>query len=160
MTRTTSVLGLAVLVTVGLVAGYMGWRVYSSSRESTCNVCMRGIHVHTKTVADVGGRREEFCCPTCALTAARQTGEAVQFVEFTDYITHGAILVRGSDVNPCIEHEHEMVRDQERLPVPMDFDRCSPSVLAFGDRPTAEEFVRNHGGELLRLEDLPKDPVP
>lgn len=163
MTRATSILGLAVLVAVGLGAGYMGWRAYRSARESACDVCMRPIHVHTKTTAEVGGRREVFCCPTCALAAARQSGEALRFVEFTDYISHDALapddafLVRGSDVNPCIEHDHEMVRDPERMSVPIDYDRCSPSLLAFANRSTAEEFIRNRGGELLRPEDLQED---
>lgn len=160
MKKVTGILGLAVLFSAAVAAGYAGWHVYSTSHEAICDVCMRTIHVHSRTVAEIDGRAEEFCCPMCALTASRQSGAAVRFLEFTNYVNHeplapeDAYLVRGSDVNPCMEQEDESIWDQEGQSVPMQFDRCSPSILAFSTPQIAQEFVEIHGGEMLRAADL------
>ncbi len=160
MWKKSGIVGLAALFTVALAAGYAGWTVYRSSHEAICDVCMRPIHEHSRTVAEIDGRSEEFCCPTCALTAGRQAGVTVRFTEFTNYVNHQplepeeAYLVRGSNVNPCMQQAHEMVWDQEGQSVPMEFDRCAPSILAFSTAQIAGEFIGEHGGQLLRVKEL------
>ena len=139
---------------------YLGWRTYTSAEASVCYACNRPLHAVTKTVAELDGKRELFCCPACALTAARQRGDKLKFVELTDYVSHGpldpakAFLVRGSNVNPCTQHEAEHMLDQDMQPVPLQFDRCAPSILAFADAQLAEEFATTHGGVLTRVSDL------
>ncbi len=158
MSRTAVATGLAILILVGAGIAFVGWRVLSSSHEEVCQACKRPMHLINKTVALVDGdNQEEFCCPTCARTYARQTGHSVKIVELTDYVTRTsldpakAVLVEGSDVNPCVQHAHEMTREQDRQVMALDFDRCAPSVLAFGDAKLAEDFIATHGGAMVRL---------
>ncbi len=64
----------------------------------------------------------------------------------------GAFVVRNSNVNPCLQHQPAVAPDMQ--PMESHFDRCSPSILAFASRPAAEEFSREHGGEVLRFSEL------
>jgi len=103
-------------------------------------------------VAFLGGKRGVFCCPTCALSAGSQVHEAVRFELLADY-NEGrplnpadAFAVAGSDVIPCA-HSHDM-RNPDGQPLTMVFDRCSPSIIAFGDRASAERFALMHGGRV------------
>ncbi len=160
MSRTGAVTGLIVLVGIGVGLLYVAWRLTSTTAEAVCEVCNRPVHMETRTVALIGGEREVFCCPTCAVHAAQQAGNELEFVKFTDYATgwpvepKDAFLVRGSDVNPCLAHEPEVLTDMEKQPAAITFDRCAPSILAFATREAAEDFIREHGGELFRTEDL------
>ncbi len=153
-------MGLVVLIALGAGLVYVAWHLTSSTSGTLCQVCQRPVHMETRTVALVGGEREVFCCPTCAVHAAQQVGKELEFVKFTDYATgwpvepEDAYLVRGSDVNPCLAHEPEMLTDMEKQPAAITFDRCAPSILAFATRETAEAFIKEHGGELLRVQDL------
>ena len=158
LTRTKTIFGLAVILAMIAVVGIFGWRMYTAG-HSVCQVCQRPLHSHSRTVAVVDGDTPEtFCCPTCAVTAARQTGERLDLRELIDYISRepldprDAFLVRGSDVNPCLEAHSLMHSDKQAAHI--GFDRCSPSILAFGDRSTAEDFVRTHGGSVIRVENL------
>ena len=76
----------------------------------------------------------------------------VKVTELTSFLT-GAILspdsayiVKGSNVNMCATM-HGLLTDATR-PADVQYDRCSPSLLAFAQRPEAVEFVREHGGEI------------
>lgn len=60
--------------------------------------------------------------------------------------------MQGSTVNLCIRRH--MLTDEHKHAARLDFDRCSPSILAFARRESAERFVRQHGGVLLRFEEL------
>ncbi|MEO8027569.1 MAG: hypothetical protein ABI823_13900 [Bryobacteraceae bacterium] len=111
-----------------------------------------------RTVAQIGDQRGVFCCPTCALSAGTQASKAVRFEQLTDYETSrslrpaDAFAVEGSGVIPCFR-PHEML-NRDGQPVPMDFDRCSPSIIAFANRTSAERFASEHGGrvdEFLRI---------
>jgi hypothetical protein len=162
LTKTGPVIGLVVLVALAGAIGYFGWRTYTTSEHPVCQVCERPLHDHSRTVAIVDGKtRESFCCPTCAATAARQNGERLQFVELTDFVSGAtlapqeAILVRGSDVNPCLE-EHALIHGDKQA-AQMDFDRCSPSILAFADVNLAEEFIGKHGGTLVSIDDIAEE---
>lgn len=160
MTRRT--LGLAVLITVAVAAGYAGWRVYRSSQVSVCQVCGRPLHGVNRTVAALNdGEPEAFCCPTCALNAARQRRQSIRFVEVTDYVSQRALdpakafLVRGSNVNPCMEHHSGgPMMDESGQPMPLEFDRCAPSILAFSGASAARDFAEHHGGEPVTLDQL------
>ena len=151
-------LGAAVMLAVLLGLGYAGWRIFRSSEPQVCQVCSRPIHAHSKTVGLVGDRREQFCCPACALATHEQSGRAVRIVELTDYETSSplapsqAYIVRGSDVNTCAQQHGPGGPDKQ--PTHVHFDRCSPSLLAFVGRDAAARFASEHGGDVLSFSEL------
>jgi hypothetical protein len=104
------------------------------------------------------GQQELFCCPTCVLTAHRQTGQRISVKEFTDFESDSVLrpedahLVEGSNLNLCMQHS--LMIDHDKHPLTMDFDRCSPSIFAFATREAAEKFRRQHGGKLLLFREL------
>ena len=138
---------------------YTAWQWRDDSRPDNCRVCRRHLHAGSQVVALQQGRKEAFCCPTCAVTFSRQAGQAVTVVELTDFETGSGIapaeayVVQGSDVNLCLQHP--MLTDSQKQPASMQFDRCSPSVLAFSSRQAAEAFRQEHGGRLLPFNALP-----
>jgi hypothetical protein len=153
-----SALGIAILLAIGLGVVYIGLRARASSQMHVCSVCSRPIHIESRTIALVDGKKKEFCCPACALSLHLQTGEKVQIVELTDYLNHTALspddafLVEGSRVNVC--SQHAMMRNREGQPMPMEYDRCYPSILAFGSRQSAQDFIFEHGGQLTSIGEL------
>jgi hypothetical protein len=94
-----------------------------------------------------------FCCPACALSEHEQEGKAIRVTELTDFLTgaklspNQAYLVKGSNVNMCARTRGPMDADKRQETVP--YDRCSPSLLAFGNKSDALAFAREHGGEVL-----------
>jgi hypothetical protein len=163
MSRVQQTFGLGILLVLVLGLGYAGWRMRSPSREAVCQVCGRTIHANMRTVAFVGGKREVFCCPTCALSAGAQTHQPVRFEQLADYQTgrplrpSDAYAVEGSDVIPCVR-SHEML-NRDGQPVPLAFDRCSPSIIAFANQATAERFVSEHGGAVGRFLQVVAQPL-
>ena len=147
---------LAVFVLAGV--GYTAWHFVAERRAQSCKACMRPVHSHMKTVANLDGDRAVYCCPACALSEHQQSGKQVQVVELTDYLSNrparpeSSFVVRNSDVNPCLQH-HPAVGENSQ-PLQAHFDRCSPSVLAFSDRNAAGAFAREHGGQVLRFTDF------
>lgn len=152
MNRSQQVLGVGILLAVVLGLGYAGWRMRSSQASAVCRVCGRMVHADMRTVAIVGAKREVFCCPTCALSAGTQLHEAVRFEQLSDYETGHPLLpakafaVAGSDVVPCVR-THQML-NPDGLPIPMAYDRCSPSIINFATRAAAERFAYEHGGRV------------
>jgi len=159
MTGRAAGFGLTVLVAFGITVGYTGWKMRTSFATSICEHCGRSSASRGRTVGlDFSNEKEVFCCPTCALTASLQRGRALHILEFTDYYTRTGIapeeayLVYGSDVNFCVRDR--ILTDQYRLPAPIEFDRCAPSIVAFAANEAAESFMREHGGTLLRFDEL------
>lgn len=151
MTRKQQVFGLSFVLALALGLGYAGLRL-TRSRAPVCQVCGRAIHKDMRTVAFVGDRRDVFCCPTCALSAGSQAHKTVRFEQLSDFETGrplapaDAFAVEGSDIIPCV-HTHEIL-DRDRQPAPVQFDRCSPSIIAFANRAAAERFASEHGGKV------------
>ena len=167
MSRARQALCLGIVLAVALGLGYAGWRVTRSPESSVCRVCGRMIHADMRTVAVVGDKREVFCCPTCALSAGAQLHKAVRFEQLSDYETGHPLLpanafaVEGSDVITCV-HSQQML-DHDGQPIPMAYDRCSPSIIAFANRTSAERFASEHGGQIgafLRLTAAPAVATP
>jgi hypothetical protein len=158
MTRKGTIFGVIVLLAVASALVYAGWTIWTSSSSQVCRVCSRPIHEMTRSVGLLNGKREVFCCPTCALTEHHQSGEKVKLVEVSDFNTRtplapaDAIFVAGSDLNCCVEN-HVLVGQHEQIS-PMEFDRCSPSIFAFAQRKEAETFQKQHGGTILSFEEL------
>jgi hypothetical protein len=112
----------------------------------------------------VGGRSEVFCCPSCAMSQRDQTGKPVTVTQLTDYNTGARLapaaawIVRASDVNPCIQHQHAIVNADKRVAA-VEFDRCAPSLLAFARREDAAAFAARHSGQVLRFNELADHPA-
>jgi len=143
------------------VAGYAVFEYQRQARENAenvCQICWRPVHSSMLTVGEVNGEETRFCCPACALTTAQQTGKPVRLTRLTDFNSNqpldpkAAFLVRGSDVN--LDMHSQPLVDQEKRPVPVHFDRCTPSILAFRSREDAQAFQKDHGGEVLQIADL------
>ncbi len=87
-----------------------------------------------------------------------QGGVRLKITAFTDYVTGkalppgGALLVRGSDVNLCARVNPLI--DEVKEPHPVHFDRCTPSLVAFGDKAAAVRFIEANGGTLVRFDEL------
>ncbi len=158
MTRRGTIFGVIVLLAVASALVYAGWTIWTSSSTQVCRVCDRPIHGMTRTVGLRDGKREAFCCPTCALTEHHQLGEKVKLIEVSDFNTRArlapeaAAFVSGSDLNCCVENH--VLRSEHDQVSPMEFDRCSPSIFAFAQRKEAETFQKQHGGTILSFEDL------
>ena len=140
-------------VLVLAILGYASWRTFSTSSPNECYACRRLIHAHTKTMAVVNGHARLFCCPACALSLREQAGKPVQVTQLTSFLDGKALapdsayIVKGSNVNMC-EQMHELIQEDKR-PADLRYDRCSPSLIAFARRGEAQEFAREHGGEVM-----------
>lgn len=146
----------AVVVLGGL--SYAAWRYISEREAQFCKACSRPVHEHSQTVARVDGKRGSYCCPACALSEHQQSGKPVEVIELTDHLNGrklqpaAAFVVRNSAVNPC--HQHQPAVTPDKQPMHSHFDRCAPSILAFASKAAAEEFSREHGGQVLAFSDL------
>ncbi len=146
------------VVAAGVALAYAGFRTYRGSQAEQCYACQRAIHAHSRTLAVDKGRVRVFCCPACALSEHEQEGKPIRVTELTDFLTgaklapSGAFILKGSDVNMCA-HTQELI-DAEKRPAGLQYDRCSPSLLAFGSRNEAMEFARTHGGEVVPFTEI------
>ncbi|MCP5109752.1 MAG: hypothetical protein GY953_02835 [bacterium] len=154
MNRRFAILGWVVMAmfVVGLV--YAGVRIYSASPEM-CAVCHRHVHTETSTVAEADGERLTLCCPTCIRMLRKTRGVELTVVELTDHDTaeplhpSEAWVVTGSAINHCLRSRAQL--DDQKQTIPMGFDRCAPSIIAFANRAAAEAFQGQHGGEISRF---------
>jgi hypothetical protein len=153
-------IGAAMLV--GVVAGDTAprlWRWWSSPPPGYCPICRR--HEHADSVVKLQAQGEEVidaCCLGCALSYGRQTAKPVKIISVTDHETRRpldpdtATFVVGSDASPCT-HTSEQLRLEEEA-VPVHWDRCLPSILAFASTDSAQAFQAEHGGRLRSLQQL------
>ncbi len=139
----------AVPISVLLLSG-----VLSCARPADhCWVCLREIHpqVRAALTLDDGGT-VLACCPRCALHYREESGNNVREIRVTDYATGRTLIfgraffVEGSDETPCVHHPP--VVDETRAPMQVCYDRCIPSLIAFGSAPEARAFIAEHGGTL------------
>lgn len=158
MTRKSTVLGVLILAAIGVALVYSGWKMRSPAAAEFCEYSGRPVHSLTRTIGEVNGKRRVFCCLTCAFTEQTQTGNPVRILELADFETGApmppeqAYVVEDGNLNFCLRQP--MVRDQSKQASPMGFDRCSPSVFAFARQEAAEMFLAEHGGRLMRFEEM------
>ena len=148
---------VVILLVTAVVAalGYAGFKTYRDSQADSCYACQRPIHAHMRTVAISHGKPRVFCCPACALAEREQEGKPIRVTELTDFQTGAklspaeAFVVKGSDVNMCAR-THELM-DTDKRAASVEYDRCAPSLLAFGNQNDAAQFARAHGGDVLKF---------
>lgn len=129
------------------------------SAPATCSACSRPVHEHTKVTATVNHKKMVFCCPACALWLHRQSDQPVEISSLTDFSSGEALdpekayVVIGSDVNPCLGDDHILV-DPSKQPNRLDFDRCTPSMIAFRHQDVARSFAAENSGSLTEFSRL------
>ena len=124
-----------------------------SRQPDHCWVCKREIHSQVRaTVTLVDGEKVGACCPRCALHYEEEPGNRARGITVTDYSSgtglslERAFLVEGSDETPCVHHP--TVMDDTHVPMQACYDRCMPSLIAFGSDNPARAFMSEHGGTL------------
>jgi hypothetical protein len=151
-------LAVLAVVAVAVGLGYSAFKVYRGSQPESCYACQRAVHAHSRTVGVAKGRSRVFCCPACALSEHEQEGKPIRITELTAFLTgarlspNDAFVLKGSDVNMCAR-THGLI-DADKRPAHVYYDRCSPSLLAFGQRSEAIQFAREHGGQVLPFSEM------
>ncbi|HUG82627.1 MAG TPA: hypothetical protein VML01_13240 [Bryobacterales bacterium] len=150
MPRFSTLVEVLLLAVAGAGLLYVGWHTLSSEAETACSVCGRPVHIESRVDGVVDGRARTFCCATCALRAHEQSGADVTMSGVYDYDSgkalapEAAYFVVGSRINLCMR-EHVLMGAHKEAST-MEFDRCSPSVLAFGSQVAAARFRAENGG--------------
>lgn len=158
MTRTKNFLAALVLA-AAVLTGAAYWR---SARPSVCRICDRPacramrFGLRTRWGWPVGA-----CCPRCAAIGMRND-PSLSAAYATDFATgkrtdaETAFYVEGSNAVLC--HRPEAFPGE--VPGAVNYtvyDRCLPSVLAFREKPQAEQFMKEHGGRLISFADLRRE---
>lgn len=156
-----------VALALGLSAGVAAPRLrswWATPRPGYCPICQRHEHGDSVVRFQAEGERViEACCLSCALNYGRQTSKAVAILSVTDHDSgkpldpDRATFVVGSDVSPCTHDAEQLRLEGEALPV--RWDRCMPSILAFASREAAGASHARHGGRLRSLQELKQQAV-
>lgn len=150
---------LLVFLIAGNVAGPHVWNWATAPTSGYCPICRR--HEHGDSIVRLQAKGEgamEVCCLSCALSYARQTSKPVTILSVTNHETGKALqpdsatFVVGSDVSPCTHDAQQLRIEGEALPV--QWDRCLPSILAFASAESAEAFRTEHGGRIRSLQQV------
>ena len=139
------------LLAIGLVA---------CGAHASCDVCGRDeCTALAFRVEYRDGGTQTTCCPRCGSHAVAEShGREVARLRARDFATgheidaKTAIYVEGSDVEHCMAPK-EQPSTQSCCRV-LTYDRCLPSLIAFGSPDDAERFVGDHGGTLMKFDDL------
>jgi hypothetical protein len=136
-----------------LLSLLIGMTLACARQAEHCWVCEREIHASvraTLTLAD--DKKVHACCPRCALHYQEEPGNRVKAISVTDYSSgrtlpfERSFLLEGSDETPCVHHPP--VLDETHMPMQACYDRCMPSLIAFGTDSGARAFLSEHGGTL------------
>lgn len=135
------------------------------NRVAQCALCEREIHPHMQVSITHDSTSMKTCCMSCALTYKAQT-KNVEILTATDFLTdtpldpNNTFYVVDSDVSPCTQDmKTQRVVREPHSALYECYDRCEPAVLAFGKKPDAEAFQKEHGGHLQRFDQL-SDSLP
>jgi hypothetical protein len=129
-------------------------------QAAACEACgRRECRNMTVTVARTDGSALRTCCARCAAHVL-EAGPMAAAVTVRDFETAEpleaarAFFVQGSDVHPCRQVETQPPRDEHGCCLLPAFDRCEPSVVAFGAEAAARAFMAAHGGTLTRWSEI------
>lgn len=148
-------LAALVIITLAGAAAYNYW----PGEMPVCQICRRPMHAATSFFVTLeSGHEVELCCPRCGLRFQRGRSD-VRSVDVSDYMSQRrlpaseAVYVAGSAVHPCCS-QAEILKDRSGIEYEMTWDRCLPSVIAFGSQEDALVFQQKQGGELMTYEGL------
>jgi hypothetical protein len=157
--RAIWLVGLALTVALAAVVAPRVTRWWTAPPPGYCPICLRHEHGDSVVRLKVEGEGViEACCLSCALSYGRQSAKPVSIVSVMNHETskpldpEAATFVLGSDVSPCTHNTQQLRLAGEALPV--QWDRCLPSILAFASRQAAEWFGAQHGGRLRSFQEL------
>ena len=124
-----------------------------------CDFCQRAMCAGTEYTVHLSfGRTKHACCPRCGALYEKQHPGSVHTTTVRDFATdreiraRDAVFVEDSDFSHC--NVGMIAHDQDGASYTVCYDRCTPSVVAFGDRKSAEGFETMHGGRLISFEQL------
>jgi hypothetical protein len=152
-------IALAGILLIIAGAAAFGWfRYVAHPTPIVCAYCNRPLHANSMVTVEIAGKEVRACCPRCAISEANQEHKPLRLIEVHDYQSGKGILpanawfVEGSRVTACT---HDMTRMGENKDMQeMEFDRCSPSTLAFVNKPDADAFIAQNGGTVLSFGQL------
>ncbi|MBZ5639451.1 MAG: nitrous oxide reductase accessory protein NosL [Acidobacteriia bacterium] len=132
-----------------------------STQAKVCEQCGRAECRNLSfDVRHQDGTVVQTCCPRCALHYLAGAHPPVASLAVRDFDTAGridatlAFYVEGSEVAPCTASAGSPPRDERGCCMKTVYDRCLPSLLAFGSSAKAETFARQHGGTIRTFADL------
>ncbi len=147
-----------VLTTLVVGASYLAIRS-SRTKVEICQICAREIHSgFAYTIELENGEVKVACCPRCGLRFQEGGSNGVRSVLATDCASGQTIeadqayYVEGSDVHACCSLAP--LKGAEGEVYSLHWDRCLPSLVAFKHQEAAREFQAEHGGRILRYEQL------
>jgi len=150
---------IVTLALAGVVAAPRLWQWWMAPAHGYCPICHRHEHGDSVVKLEVKGEGViEACCLSCALSYGRQTAKPVTIISVANHETgkplapDSATFVVGSDVSPCTHNAQQLRIEGDALPV--QWDRCLPSILAFASPAAADAFHLQHGGTLFSLQEL------
>ncbi|HSR52670.1 MAG TPA: hypothetical protein VLV83_17755 [Acidobacteriota bacterium] len=154
--RAKHLVALAVVVAMGAVSA-CSW---ADLRAPDCDVCKRQIHGATHYRMHLeNGQVKNTCCARCGLHYEQEQAEAeVVKREVADFDSgefidaSEAVYVEGSSVHLCCEAM--AARDRSGGQYALHWDRCLPSLVAFGTREAAARFAHEHGGHITDFDSL------
>jgi len=146
---------------IGILAiALLGAGLAACRADASCDLCGRDeCTALAFRVEYRDGGTQTTCCPRCGSRAVAEShGREVARLRARDFATGREIdattaaYVSGSDVEHCMAPK-EQPSTQSCCRV-LTYDRCLPSLIAFGSQADAERFVEDHGGTLLSFADL------
>jgi hypothetical protein len=107
------------------------------------------------TLVREDGTRQEACCARCGAqlmaSGPRVTAVGVRAYDTSESLdATRAIFVEGADVHPCRGLVDRPATDERGCCLSLVYDRCLPSLVAFGDAEAARAFMARHGGLVTR----------
>ena len=133
------------------------WVAACGRAHKVCAVCNRDECTRMAFRMTLeNGRAVETCCARCAMHYLESNKQRAKVLQATDFASGRwidattAVFVSGSNVKACTAIESR--RDAQGCCMYMAYDRCLPSLVAFGDKQGALAFQKEHGGELVALE--------
>ena len=149
------------LIAAAALAAILALPLSCRTSAETCSQCGRsGCTNLAFTIQLESGKAVQTCCPRCGLHYIATEHPAVAALTARDFDSKApidarhAFYVDGSDVTPCHSVDASAPKDERGCCLTPDYDRCLPSLLAFGTREKAEEFARSHGGDVKTFQDL------
>jgi len=149
---------LQAVAAVTLVVAVGAFIYVQTDSPAQCDVCYRPMHAETfYRIHLASGETKDVCCPRCGLRFQEGRDDVVA-VEVTDFYTRErvdaatAYYVENSPVHFC---SHAGVQeDRTGGQYEVAWDRCLPSLIAFGSEKEAARFQRDNGGSVKTYDAL------
>ena len=152
-------IALAAMAVVYMLA----YRHETRLSPGTCQVCERGLHAGLVYRLELmNGAVEEACCPRCGMHFALSHPGTVRQAWATDFTSGvhiaapAAYYVEGGDEEFCALHAKPLERAPQGISV-LAYDRCLPTLVAFGAEQGAEAYRRQHGGHVVTYDQALSD---